>query len=141
MRFSQVTKLPLFFLLLALVACGNPQEEARIKLGQMNVKYNEDSFTEAARNGDALVVKLFLQAGMKPNVTDKNGDIALLNAARYGRQELVALLLDHGADPNVTDKQHGATPLMWASVGGSTASSSSCWTKGPTSRPRTPGKA
>src|SRR4030042_4343108 len=103
MRFSQVTKLPLFLLLLALVACGNPQEEARIKLGQMNVKYNEDTFVERARDGDLLAVKHFLQAGMKPDVTDKNGDAALLNAARYGRQGVVALLLDHGADPNLKD--------------------------------------
>ena len=29
----------LIFLLLTFIACGNPQEEARVKLGQMNVPY------------------------------------------------------------------------------------------------------
>ena len=58
--------------ILALMACGNPQEEARIKLGQMNVKYNEDTFADRAKDGDVLVVKLFLEAGMSPNVTEKD---------------------------------------------------------------------
>jgi len=72
MSLRQTKLFPLSVLLLfALAACGgNPQEEARAKLGQMNVKYNEDSFVEAARNGDVIAVKYFLQAGMKPSVTD-----------------------------------------------------------------------
>ena len=36
----------LVLLVFLLLACGNPQEEARIKLGQMNVKYNEDTFVD-----------------------------------------------------------------------------------------------
>ena len=89
----------------SLLACGNPQEEARIKLGQMNVKYNEDTFVERAKDGDALVVKLFLDAGMNPNATDKEGATPLMAAARGGRLEVVQLLLDKGVDVNVKDKR------------------------------------
>ncbi|MBW1990704.1 MAG: hypothetical protein JRI59_00970, partial [Deltaproteobacteria bacterium] len=55
------------------LACGNSQEKARLKLGQMNIKYNEDTFVDRAKDGDLLVVRLFLQAGMSPDVTDKQG--------------------------------------------------------------------
>ena len=79
----------LIFSLCTLAACGNPQEEARIKLGQMNVKYNEDTFVDRAQDGDTLAVKLFLQAGMSPNVTEKDGVTPLIAAARAGRLEIV----------------------------------------------------
>ena len=100
MRIRPVTYVPLLFLLLALVACGNPQEEARIKLGQMNLKYNEDTFVRLSRDGDIQAVKLFLQAGMSPNVTSQKGETPLVVAARYGRQEVAEVLLAQGADPN-----------------------------------------
>jgi len=60
---------------------GNPQKEARIKLGQMNVNYNEDTFVDRAKDGDVLAVKLFIQAGMSPNVSDKDGITPLMAAA------------------------------------------------------------
>ena len=37
---------------LAQIACSNPQEKAREKLGQMNIKYNEDTFVERDKDGD-----------------------------------------------------------------------------------------
>ena len=77
------------FCVLTLVNCGNPKEEARIKLGQMNVEYSQDSFVERARDGDLMPVRLFLQSGMDPNVTNKNGQTALIVAARYGREEVL----------------------------------------------------
>ena len=83
MRCTKVTCIPLIFLLLALLACGNSQETARMKLGQMNVNYNEDTFVERVRDGDILAVRLFLQAGMNPNTTNKDGESALGVAARF----------------------------------------------------------
>jgi hypothetical protein len=56
MRFGQLQQLSYIALFLALIGCGaGPQEEARIKLGQMNVKYDEDSFVDASTNGDTQV--------------------------------------------------------------------------------------
>ena len=51
-------------------------EAARRELGQMNVQYNEGAFIDAARDGDALVVDLFLRAGMDVNVRDPMGRLA-----------------------------------------------------------------
>ena len=120
MSFNQIKFFSLSVLLLfSLASCGgNPQEEARVKLGQMNVKYNEESFVDAARNGDVIALKYFLQAGMKPSVTDNKSETALIAAAKGGRTEVVELLLAHGADVKTTDKQFGATPLIWASISG-----------------------
>ncbi|HYV07852.1 MAG TPA: hypothetical protein VFB82_24885, partial [Blastocatellia bacterium] len=50
---------------LSLLACGGmTPESARKELGQMNIQYNEGAFIDAARNGDALAVDLFVKAGM-----------------------------------------------------------------------------
>ena len=51
MKSTKVTCIPLIFLLLALIACGNTQETARMKLGRMNVQYNEATFVEPAATG------------------------------------------------------------------------------------------
>ena len=73
MRFSAVKHLPLLVFFLAVLGCGNPQEEASRQLGQMNIKFTEDSFVDRARDGNIAAVKLFLQAGMKPDVTNCDG--------------------------------------------------------------------
>jgi len=118
MKFRQVKYLPLVLMLLALVACGNPQEEARAQLGRKNIDFDTDSFINRAQVGDVEAVKLFLQAGMKPNfVTGRGGQTPLANAARYNRQEVVQVLLAHGADPNA--RSMGSTALIWASINGS----------------------
>jgi len=77
---------------------GPNAEEARIKLSQMNITYSEDSFFNKVQEGDALAVKLFLQAGMDPNLKNKFGLTPLIVAARAGRLEVVKFLADNGAD-------------------------------------------
>ena len=89
MRFSAVKHLSLLVFFLALLGCGNPQEEAINQLGQMDIKFTEDSFVERARDGNIAAVKLFLQAGMKPNVTSAAGETPLLVAVQFGRQDVV----------------------------------------------------
>ncbi|MDP2045377.1 MAG: ankyrin repeat domain-containing protein, partial [Deltaproteobacteria bacterium] len=96
MRFSAVKHLPLLVFFLALLGCGNPQEEATRQLGQMDIKFTEDSFVERARDGNIAAVKLFLQAGMKPNVTSAAGETPLLVAVQFGRQDVVEALLAQG---------------------------------------------
>lgn len=118
MKFRQVKYLPLVLMLLALIACGNPQEEARAQLGRKKIDFDADSFIKRAQAGDVEAVKLLLQAGMKPDlVTGRGGQTPLANAARYNRKEVVQVLLAHGADPNA--RSMGSTALIWASINGS----------------------
>jgi ankyrin repeat protein len=115
MRFSALKHLPLLVLFLALLGCGNPQEEATRQLDQMGIKFTADSFVERARDGNLAAVKLFLQAGMKPNVTSAAGETPLLVAVQFGRQDVVEALLAQGAAPTCEYAVRG-TPLMWAST-------------------------
>ena len=119
MRFAQLQQLSLLVLFLALIGCGAaPQEEARLKLGQMKLEYKDSTFVRVAQDGSLEAVQLFLRAGMKPNVTNQNGETPLLVAARYGREPVAKVLLAAGADPNVKDAKFGGTPLHWAAVNG-----------------------
>lgn len=80
---------------------GSNPEEARIKLTQMNITYSEDSFFNKVQEGDVLAVKLFLQAGMDPNLKNKFGLTPLIVAARAGRLKVLKLLVDNGADLHI----------------------------------------
>ena len=111
----------LLFMFLSLLSCGNPKEQARNRLQQMNISFTEDAFVERAKEGNLEVVKLFLDAGMSPEVTNKTGVTALLMAARFGRRDIVELLLKQGTDPNAKDKKLGGTPLLAAAIHGDPA--------------------
>jgi ankyrin repeat protein len=92
----------------------SPQEQAREKLvGQMGVVWAPGNFLDAAKNGQANVVGLFLQAGMDSETADDQGKTALILAASAGHTATVKTLLANGADANNTDKQ-GKSALIWA---------------------------
>jgi len=116
------------FLLLIFASCGQSglsPEEARIKLGQLNVEYSEESFFDRLAEGDVLAVKLFLIAGMDPNYEirrkiDKT-EIALtplMVGTKAGRPEILKILLDRGAEPDFKDTKFGRTALHLAAVEG-----------------------
>jgi len=52
---------------------------------------------------DYNIIRLFLEKGANPNLTDKNGKTPLMNAAYKGNLAIVKLLLEFGADPNLKD--------------------------------------
>ena len=62
-----VTRALLAILLLVLTACQQSPEQARQQLADMDIQFDQESFIDSIRNGDAVVVKLFLAAGMDPN--------------------------------------------------------------------------
>ena len=110
--------------LLTLTACYQTPEQARKKLAELNIEYNQDNCYERALQGDTLVVDLFLAAGIepgcvilgaaqasnlelvkkslakKPNLNTDLSKQALVMAANEGDSEVVQLLLKKGANPS-----------------------------------------
>jgi ankyrin repeat protein len=73
-----------------------------------------DALADAARKGDAAIVKKLLDEGVDVNTKYRYGATALSYACDRGHLDVVKLLLDRGADVHVKDTFYGATPLTWA---------------------------
>ena len=116
MKRTLTRRTALLVLILVPLACSSPKERARKKLGEMNITYDQETFVERVKAGDAIVVDQFLAAGMNPNAMNKEGKTALIVASQMGRPALVQLLLDRGAGVNVADAKFRATPLIWAGL-------------------------
>jgi ankyrin repeat protein len=59
----------------------------------------DGALRNAANNGEAGRVSELLLLGANPNVSNKQGDTALVLASRRGYGEVVRILLEHGANP------------------------------------------
>src|SRR5688572_23167441 len=67
--------------------------------------FKEDVFVARAAEADMMAVRLFLAAGMSPNVQDRHsGETPLMAAASRGHARIARVLLEKGADAGVTDK-------------------------------------
>lgn len=82
-------------------AASSRSDEARRSLGQLCVPYSRESLAKQAGEGDLLAVKLFLEAGMKPDAYDHEGKTALMRAAYAGQREVAELLIAAGANVNL----------------------------------------
>ena len=100
-----------------LFGCGKSPEEARKELGQMNIQYTELSFLKAIENNDSVATKLFLEAGMDPNV-NVDGVTPLMMAATKNRIEIAKSLIEKKANVNAKSKE-GMTALGSAIAGDS----------------------
>jgi ankyrin repeat protein len=58
-----------------------------------------------------------LQAGANPNITDNDGETALMGAAKGGFDGIIELLINAGASLSAQDRL-GRTALHWAAVRG-----------------------
>lgn len=83
---------------------------------QSDVKIADDSFFEAALNGDTALVMSVIKSGISVNQKDPEGRTALMYASYNGHNELVSMLIKKGADVNIRDK-YGRTALMMAASG------------------------
>ncbi len=128
-----------------LPADASSADVAKRELAKRDIKFTEGAFRGAVVDGDAEVVKLFVDAGMPP---DANGELStaidvkspavvkvlveagadvnaagpyrsspLMGAASMGNPEVVKILLAAGADPNVPN-EYGIAPLSVASEQG-----------------------
>jgi ankyrin repeat protein len=87
-------------------------EEARKKLEELGVAYEEKVFLASASDGKADVVEFFLAAGMNPNVKDAATWTGLMLGAEKGHSAVIQALVDGGADLEVKDRE-GNTALTW----------------------------
>jgi hypothetical protein len=88
-------------------------ETARRELALRGINFKEKEFVMHAGNGDAWAVRLFLAAGMSPDVKDERGATPLTAAMINSQKSVVKILLDKNANPNVLDRD-GKTPLIRA---------------------------
>jgi len=77
--------------------------EARGELGKLSLPYTPAAFVKSAKEGDGVAVKLYLAAGMNPDVMPDSGSTqgtALMNAAANGDLAMVNVLLAAKASVN-----------------------------------------
>lgn len=137
-RYGWLVALPVMF---ALVCCGQKgeqlslteaqkdeasltPEQARKQLEEMGIEYSEYSFLFRIREGRTTAVKLFLRAGMNPNIVDthrilssSSSKSAFTDVVSAGPSEMALAFIKAGADPNTKDTG-GWTALMHAALRG-----------------------
>jgi hypothetical protein len=89
-------------------------------LGRLGYVYNDESFTQAVKDGNLEAVRLFLRLGTSPNVKDTGDTFALIAAAMMCTREpvgdraaIVQAMLAAKATVDVKD-MNGSTPLLWS---------------------------
>lgn len=104
-------------LLMFTIACSSPEKKAKEKLKDMGIEFNQEAFFIHVVEDNAEVVRLFIRAGISPDVKE-GGITALLEAARRGNTKTAMVLIDAGADVNARDG-YGVSALMFAAISGS----------------------
>jgi uncharacterized protein len=89
--------------------------QARAALGQMGLQFTPDAFVASAATGDVTAIRLFVTAGMDPNVQAADGSTALANAAFHGSALVVNALLEAGA--RIVDDE-GERSALYSAVAG-----------------------
>ncbi len=103
----------LCLILASLGGCSDRAEQSRAVLQRQKLDFSVDDYFNAARQGKLEAVQAFLTAGMKPEVTDAQGNTALLLAAEAGHGHVVRFLLEQHAKANIA-RADGDTPLIVA---------------------------
>ena len=78
-------------------SCQRTLEQARRELAELRVEFRQGVFHPSVENGDAVVVELFLTAGMNPDLVDDDGLTPLMKAASNGHLNVARVLLNSGA--------------------------------------------
>jgi ankyrin repeat protein len=73
-------------------------DQARDQLARISLPYDSHTFVQAARQGDAAAVSLFLRAGMKPDAATPGTPSAVQLALDAGHPEIARTLIQAGAN-------------------------------------------
>jgi ankyrin repeat protein len=88
----------LIALLLILTGCNNiTNDEAKIELNDLGLKFNEVQFLKAIEYNNERAVTLFLILGINPNINDEFGSSALDIASIDFNEKIIKNLIQHGA--------------------------------------------
>jgi Ankyrin repeats (3 copies) len=87
---------------------------AVLALAQAPPLTKAEQLQDAARKGDAAIVKKLLDEGVDVNTRFRYNATALFYACDHGHLEVVKVLLDKGADMGIKDTFYGFTPLALA---------------------------
>ena len=88
------------------------RNRAKADLLAKGISCYEDNFFVIVSSGDAVAVRLFLDAGFSASTVDQKGIPLLSHAVRSQFPEIVEMLLDAGADINWVSGDRGYSPLM-----------------------------
>lgn len=94
-------------------AAADAVDDAYAVLNRRNIRYNREELVDLVRNNDAENVRIFLQAGMRPNMYLEGGRPLLHLAVHRGFYETAKVLVEGGASVNLVDR-HKWTALMLA---------------------------
>ena len=122
--------LPFFLWILLLMGCKGKPGVEELKTEDIKEEWHmtdepvlaqigpleEESFRQAAFEGELEKVKLLLKQGVKCNVIDQEGHSALMFAAFNGHSEIVLALLDAGAVVDQMDLMD-QTALFYGATG------------------------
>jgi hypothetical protein len=89
-------------------------------LGRLGYAYDNESFTQAVKDGNVDAVRLFLRLGTSPNVKDSIDTFALISAVTMCTREpagdrlaILQAMLAAKATVDVKD-DNGSSPLLWS---------------------------
>lgn len=91
------------------------QEEARQKIEEQGLSFNNETFFKLIKADDAEHISLFLKAGQSPYVKDRDGYTPLMNAVLYKKYDAIDALLNANIRVNNSNR-YGKTPLMLAVI-------------------------
>lgn len=88
--------------------------EAGADVNQQGYNGGRTALMDAVAYSGSETVRILLQAGAKPDITDMYKRTALMIAAAHNDIASMRLLLQAGAEVNAADGDIGMTPLMYA---------------------------
>jgi len=107
--------------IVAEAAPGDPAGSAlKRQLGGLGYEFTPDAFFQAIGDRNVAAVRLFLQAGMSPNVKNDQGRFALNHAVLFCGQDaatasaVIVALVTAKADVKTRDPDNKTTPLVGA---------------------------